>query len=110
MEKNLVMVCLRKLFPRGVMKPSWKRRPQGIRQKFDIQRRIGPHRALLSGGNQQKVVIGKWLAAKPRVIIIDEPPAVLTWARIGSAFLMDQLANSGHAILMISSEMPEILV
>ena len=80
-------------------------------KKFDIQppalERIVHH---LSGGNQQKVVIGKWLAAKPRVIIIDEPTrGIDVGAKSEVHSFMDRLANSGHAILMISSEMPEIL-
>lgn len=112
MEKNLVMVCLRKLFPRGVMKPSLeKKTAKEYVRKFDIQPpaldRIVHY---LSGGNQQKVVIGKWLAAKPRVIIIDEPTrGIDVGAKSEVHSFMDQLANSGHAILMISSEMPEIL-
>ena len=112
MEKNLVMVCLRKLFPRGIMKPSDERKTANkYVNKFDIQPpaldRIVHH---LSGGNQQKVVIGKWLAAEPRVIIIDEPTrGIDVGAKSEVHAFMDQLANSGHAILMISSEMPEIL-
>lgn len=64
----------------------------------------------LSGGNQQKVVLGKWLAVAPKVIIIDEPTRgidVGTKSEVHA--LMDRLANQGHAILMISSELPEIL-
>ncbi|MDK2980446.1 MAG: ribose transport system ATP-binding protein [Chloroflexota bacterium] len=112
MEKNLVMVCLRKLFPKGVMRPSLEKKTAGeYVRKFDIQppslERIVHY---LSGGNQQKVVIGKWLAAKPRVIIIDEPTrGIDVGAKSEVHAFMDQLANSGHAILMISSEMPEIL-
>ena len=64
----------------------------------------------LSGGNQQKVVIGKWLATKPRVIIVDEPTKGID---IGSkaavhAFL-GELAAEGLAVLMVSSELPEIV-
>jgi ABC-type sugar transport system ATPase subunit len=64
----------------------------------------------LSGGNQQKVVVGKWLAAKPRVLIMDEPTRgidVGTKAEIHR--LMSELAQQGLSILMISSELPEIL-
>jgi len=64
----------------------------------------------LSGGNQQKVVIGKWLATKPKVIILDEPTKGID---IGSkaavhAFI-SELAGEGLSIVMISSELPEIL-
>jgi rhamnose transport system ATP-binding protein len=64
----------------------------------------------LSGGNQQKVVIAKWLATKPKVIILDEPTKGID---IGSksavhAF-MSELAAQGLAVIMVSSELPEIL-
>ena len=64
----------------------------------------------LSGGNQQKVVIGKWLATSPKVIILDEPTKGID---IGSkaavhAFI-SELASEGLSIIMISSELPEIL-
>ena len=64
----------------------------------------------LSGGNQQKVVLGKWLATEPDVLIVDEPTRgidVGTKAEVHR--LMSQLAQQGIAILMISSELPEVL-
>jgi ribose transport system ATP-binding protein len=64
----------------------------------------------LSGGNQQKIVIGKWLAMKPRVLIVDEPTRGID---VGSKAeihnLIRELARSGYAVIVISSEMPEIL-
>ncbi|MEZ5724997.1 MAG: sugar ABC transporter ATP-binding protein [Paracoccaceae bacterium] len=66
--------------------------------------------ALLSGGNQQKVVIAKWLATKPRVIILDEPTKGID---IGSKAavhdFMSELAAEGLAVIMVSSEIPEVL-
>lgn len=64
----------------------------------------------LSGGNQQKVVIGKWLATKPQVFILDEPTrGVDIGAKKEIYDLMNKLASEGVAILMISSELPEVL-
>ncbi|MCU0831252.1 MAG: sugar ABC transporter ATP-binding protein [Rhizobiaceae bacterium] len=64
----------------------------------------------LSGGNQQKVVIAKWLATKPKVIILDEPTKGID---IGSKAavheFMAELASEGLAVLMVSSEIPEII-
>ncbi|MEV4750619.1 sugar ABC transporter ATP-binding protein [Streptosporangium sp. NPDC049248] len=65
---------------------------------------------VLSGGNQQKVVLGKWLSTKPDVLIIDEPTRgidVGTKAEVHR--LLSQLAADGLAVLMISSDLPEVL-
>ena len=65
---------------------------------------------LLSGGNQQKVVIAKWLATKPRVIILDEPTkGIDIGSKAAVHAFMAELAAQGLAILMVSSEIPEVL-
>jgi rhamnose transport system ATP-binding protein len=64
----------------------------------------------LSGGNQQKVVLGKWLARQPRLLIVDEPTRgidVGTKAEVHR--ILDGLVADGMAVLMISSELPEVL-
>jgi ribose transport system ATP-binding protein len=64
----------------------------------------------LSGGNQQKVVLGKWLATKPDVLIFDEPTrGIDVGAKAAIHELMRELARDGKAILMISSELPEVI-
>ena len=66
--------------------------------------------AELSGGNQQKVVLAKWLAMKPRVMIFDEPTrGIDVGAKAEIYNLMQELADSGVAILMISSDMEEVI-
>lgn len=64
----------------------------------------------LSGGNQQKVIIGRWLLTKPEILLLDEPTRGID---VGAKFeiyqLINQLAADGKGIIMISSEMPELL-
>jgi ABC-type sugar transport system ATPase subunit len=64
----------------------------------------------LSGGNQQKVVVGRWLLAAPRILILDEPTrGIDVGAKAEIHRLISSLAKEGAAVIMISSEMPEIL-
>ena len=64
----------------------------------------------LSGGNQQKVVVGKWLASQPKMLIVDEPTrGVDVGAKAEIHRLLSELAQQGLGILMISSELPEVL-
>ncbi|MCY7611418.1 ATP-binding cassette domain-containing protein, partial [Bacillus safensis] len=63
-----------------------------------------------SGGNQQKVVIAKWIGIQPKVLILDEPTrGVDVGAKREIYQLMNELTDRGVAILMVSSELPEIL-
>lgn len=73
-------------------------------------RRLSDPVSTLSGGNQQKVVLAKWLGTEPRVLIVDEPTRGIdigTKAEVHR--LMSGLASQGVAILMVSSELPEVL-
>ncbi len=64
----------------------------------------------LSGGNQQKVVLGKWLARSPSLLIIDEPTRGIDVGTKSEVHrILDGLVADGMAILMISSELPEVL-
>jgi ABC-type sugar transport system ATPase subunit len=64
----------------------------------------------LSGGNQQKVVLAKWLASDPKVLILDEPTrGIDVGAKAEVYAIMNDLVRQGIGIIMISSEMPEIL-
>ena len=80
-------------------------------KRFGIRTR-GPEQIVrqLSGGNQQKVVLAKWLAVEPRILIMDEPTrGIDVGAKAEIHALMVRLAQQGLAILMISSELPEVL-
>jgi putative multiple sugar transport system ATP-binding protein len=72
----------------------------------DVQQKV----VNLSGGNQQKVVLSKWLFADPQVLILDEPTRGID---VGAKFeiysIMNDLAAQGRGVVMISSEMPELL-
>jgi putative multiple sugar transport system ATP-binding protein len=75
-------------------------------------RSTGVHQAVvnLSGGNQQKVVLAKWLFTNPQLLILDEPTrGIDVGAKYEIYSLIARLAEEGRAILMISSEMPELL-
>ena len=64
----------------------------------------------LSGGNQQKVVLAKWLALEPGVLLFDEPTrGIDVGAKAAIHDLMRDLARQGRAIVMISSELPELI-
>ncbi|MGN6302314.1 MAG: ATP-binding cassette domain-containing protein [Angustibacter sp.] len=78
-----------------------------MRLRFE---RVTQPAASLSGGNQQKVVLAKWLATEPRVLILDEPTqGVDIGAKAEVHRIIDELARSGLAILVISSDMPELI-
>ena len=65
---------------------------------------------ILSGGNQQKVVIAKWVARRPRILIVDEPTrGIDVGAKAEVHMLLNKLASEGMSIIMVSSDLPEVL-
>ncbi|MDI6870827.1 MAG: sugar ABC transporter ATP-binding protein [Bacillota bacterium] len=109
---NTVMASLRRHFPRGVVR---ERKVQSIAREYVEKLRIVTPSVLrqvryLSGGNQQKVVMAKWLDTKAKILIFDEPTrGIDVGAKAEVHALMDQLAQEGNAIIMISSDLPEVL-
>ncbi|CAN5118851.1 sugar ABC transporter ATP-binding protein [soil metagenome] len=83
---------------------TWARRLQVKTRALDT------HAVMLSGGNQQKVVLAKWLATSPKLLIIDEPTRGIDVGTKSEVHrLISELAGTGVAVLMISSELPEVL-
>ena len=109
---NIVLAGLRKMFPSGIFMP--RRALKAARAIIDKLRIATPTPrrpvANLSGGNQQKVVIGKWLNADARFFIFDEPTRGIDVGAKSEIFrLLDGLVHNGAAVLMISSEQIEIV-
>ena len=110
--RNIVLPLMGRLARFGVVSP---RRERAIARTYseDLEIKAGSLDqavATLSGGNRQKVVLGKWLAMNPRVLILDEPTHgidVGTKAQVHR--IARSLADSGLAILVISSDLPEVL-
>jgi len=109
---NIVLAALDKLFPSRVFQPRTARKAaEDMVQKLRIAT-PSARRAVqfLSGGNQQKVVVGKWLTADARLFIFDEPTRGIDVGAKAEVFaLMYDLVEKGAAILMISSELSEIV-
>ena len=109
---NLVLAGLNRLFPSGLFWPKAARRKA---EEIVGRLRIATASTLrsvrtLSGGNQQKVVIGKWLPAGARLFIFDEPTRGIDIGAKAQIFaLIDELVQAGAGVLMISSEQSEIV-
>ncbi|HEY6493034.1 MAG TPA: sugar ABC transporter ATP-binding protein, partial [Trebonia sp.] len=111
-DHNIALASLRRLSKAGFIFRGAERRlaatwAERLQLKYG---RLRDTVSTLSGGNQQKVVLGKWLARSPSLLIIDEPTRgidVGTKAEVHR--IIDQLAAEGMAVLMISSELPEVL-
>ncbi|MCS7041085.1 MAG: ATP-binding cassette domain-containing protein, partial [Caldilineales bacterium] len=88
---------------------------ESVAQRYVRELQVKPPRTdllveSLSGGNQQKVVLAKWLAADLKVLLLDEPTrGIDVGAKAEIHGLIDELAHRGMAILLISSELPEVL-
>ena len=111
-KDNFALPSLNRLAPHGFVRRRQEREEFG-RYVDQLKIRI-PHQEQragnLSGGNQQKVVLAKWLARNCEVLIFDEPTrGIDAGAKYEIYLLMNELAAQGKAILMISSELPEVI-
>jgi rhamnose transport system ATP-binding protein len=111
-EDNIVLPILRRLSRFSLVNTAASRQ---VAQQYATQLQVksaglGQFVSALSGGNQQKVVLGKWLATDPLVLILDEPTRGIdigTKAEVHR--IISHLATEGLAIMLISSELPEVL-
>ncbi|WP_369201076.1 sugar ABC transporter ATP-binding protein [Streptomyces sp. PU-14G] len=109
---NLSLVSMREASKGGLVDRGGLRKEAArIADRLGVRMAgLDQHVRTLSGGNQQKVVIGKWLLAKSRVLILDEPTrGIDVGAKVEIYQLINELTASGHAVLMISSDLPEVL-
>jgi rhamnose transport system ATP-binding protein len=112
LAENISAASLPTLFPSSWIQPS---REATVAEEYRASLRIASRdvrqpASELSGGNQQKVVLGKWLHTAPRILLLDEPTrGIDIGAKQEVHHLMNTLASEGKAILLISSDLPEIL-
>jgi ribose transport system ATP-binding protein len=111
-HENLLAASLWRLFPKGWYRAEQAR--QATRKLIDSLRiapgHPGKRAQFLSGGNQQKIVIGKWLSAGCRLFIFDEPTRGIDIGAKSEIFaLIERLVEDGAAVLLISSELSEIV-
>jgi ribose transport system ATP-binding protein len=111
-RENLGLVDFVSASRLGVLNKSAEtRRADASREKLRIK--MGPASdavSSLSGGNQQKVVLGKWLTARPRILLLDEPTrGVDVGAKAEIYEILRGLAGEGTSILVVSSELPELM-
>ena len=112
-NKNISLTILQKLQQWGIMLNFAKEKllAAGYINRLAIKTSSGNNAAqTLSGGNQQKIVIAKWLATNPKILLLDEPTRGIDIKAKSEIYkLMKQLAAEGMGIIMVSSELPEIL-
>ncbi|HEY5628381.1 MAG TPA: sugar ABC transporter ATP-binding protein, partial [Candidatus Limnocylindrales bacterium] len=110
--QNITLPILPRLFPRLLVSASKERSvAREHTERFKVRMTgVDQEVGALSGGNQQKVVLAKWLASGPRVLILDEPTrGIDIGAKVEVHRLIAELAASGLAIILISSDLPEVL-
>lgn len=110
--RNITLPSLPKLRRRGAVDEHEERRvAEGYRRSMNIKTpTVFETVGRLSGGNQQKVVLGKWVHADPEVLLLDEPTrGIDVGAKYEIYTVIDQLATRGKAVVFISSELPELL-
>jgi ABC-type sugar transport system ATPase subunit len=112
LARNLVSAGLGRVTRLGLVRAAEERRlAEELMRRLDVRARgVDQVVQTLSGGNQQKTVLAKWLALTPRVLIVDEPTqGIDVGAKAQIHAFLRELAQRGMAVLMVSSELPELL-
>ena len=110
--ENITLANLWRMFKSGVLKQAEEQKASNdmIRELNILYKNAEQPVKTLSGGNQQKVVLGKCLITEPRVLILDEPTrGIDVGAKREIYHIIDQIASEGVAVIMISSDMPELI-
>jgi ribose transport system ATP-binding protein len=108
--ENLVYANLDQLGGRWLTSGMKRNFANAAIAKFGVKGRSDQNASDLSGGNQQKVVIAKWLARNPRVVVLDEPTrGIDVGARAGIYDIIANLARQGVAVIVVSSDLEEVL-
>ena len=110
--QNVTLPILPRLFPRFLVDGATERAvADDYTEQFNVKMTsVEQMVGALSGGNQQKVVLAKWLASKPRLLILDEPTrGIDIGAKVEVHRIISELAASGLGIILISSDLPEVI-
>jgi ribose transport system ATP-binding protein len=111
-KKNIALASMSTFAPRGWIQERQLRGVADEKLRRVNLRPFMPDRAirLFSGGNQQKAIIGRWLAAGTQILLFDEPTrGIDVGAKAEIYLLIEELAADGHAIIVVSSELPEVI-
>ena len=110
--ENMSLPLLKKFSPAffmksGEEKKEWNKQMETLRVKAPGTKTLA---SALSGGNQQKVVLGRWLMTEPKILLLDEPTrGIDVGAKAEIYQLINNLAKQGMAIIVVSSELPEVI-
>jgi ABC-type sugar transport system ATPase subunit len=109
---NATLAVLDRIAPRGIVSRDKEAEAFNEATRRVAVKMSSPNAPVstLSGGNQQKVVVGRWLVRNPRLLILDEPTkGIDVGAKVEISEIIVRLAKQGAAILIVSSEMPEVV-
>ncbi|OAM76947.1 sugar ABC transporter ATP-binding protein [Devosia elaeis] len=111
-QNNIVLASMSRFAPRGIINGGRLKSISAVTLKETGLRPFAPEREIrrFSGGNQQKAIISRWLAAETRIFLFDEPTrGIDVGAKAEIYALIEKLAKEGKSVIVVSSELPEII-